>query len=318
MSERITLGVIMDPIQTIRPEKDTTLALLLEAEKRGLDLYYMEVPQLFLQYGIAWGIARRLQVSNDPNHWFSLGEKSALPLDQFDILLMRKDPPVTMEYIYATYILEHAEQNGVLVINKPQALRDVNEKLYTTWFPQCMPPTLVSSSKSILNEFIKEHETVILKPLHGMGGQGILKCHKGDLNQNSMIELLTNNGQEFIMAQLFIPEIEKGDKRILLIDGEPIPYALARIPTENDFRGNLAAGGTGVGQELSDRDWWICEQIGPSLKRKGLMFVGIDIIGDYLTEINVTSPTGVKELEKAFEVDIAAQIMDGIMNKLQG
>jgi len=316
MREARTLGVIMDPIQSIHPEKDTTLAMLIEAQKRGFELYYIEISGLYLLYGSAWAYCHPLQVTNHPKDWFTLGKPSVLPLDQFDVLLMRKDPPVNMEYIYATYILEHAEQNGVLVINKPQSLRDANEKMYTSWFPQCIPPTVVSSSKRVLKDFIEEQETVVLKPLNGKGGENIFKCQVEDPNQSVMIDLLTQNGTLPIMAQLFIPEIEFGDKRILLINGEPIPYALARIPAPNEFRANLAVGGIGEGCELSERDFWICSQIGPRLKEKGLIFVGIDVIGDYLTEINVTSPTCVKELEKEFEIDIAGQIIDCISDKL--
>lgn len=318
MSERPTLGVIMDPIHKINPHKDTTLALLLEAKARGFELYYLEIADLYLQYGIAWGNARKLDVYPDFNAWFALAPEKTLPLDQFDVLLMRKDPPVDLTYIYATYILEHAEQNGALVINKPQSLRDANEKVFATWFPQCMPPSLVSCSPSLLKNFIEEQEIGILKPLDGMGGQGIFKCYKGDPNLSSLIDLLTQQGTRFIMAQRFIPEISAGDKRILFIDGEPIPVGLSRVPAANDFRGNLAAGAIGIGSELTKRDFWICSQVGPVLKEKGLTFVGVDIIGDYLTEINVTSPTCVRELEKAFDIDIAAQVINCIVGKLGG
>jgi len=316
MLERPTLGVIMDPIDTIHPEKDSTLALLIEAQKRDFALYYMELPDLFLQYGLAWSYCRSLDVSTDPKNWYSLSKPAALPLDQFDVLLMRKDPPVNMEYIYATYILEHAEQNGVLVINKPQSLRDANEKLFTTWFPQCMPPTLVTSSKQALKAFVEEHRCAVLKPLDGMGGQRIFKCEITDPNLTVIIESLTNNGLHYIMAQRFIPEITEGDKRILLIEGDPLPYGLARIPAPHEFRGNLAAGGHGIGSPLTERDLWICAQIGPTLREKGLLFAGIDVIGEYLTEINITSPTCIKELEKAFEVDIAGEVLDCICEKL--
>jgi len=318
MQERPKLGVIMDPISKINPKKDTTLSLLMAAGVRGFDLYYLELKDLFLQYGIPWGHCRPLQVFNDLKQWYNLGETNPLPLDQFDILLMRKDPPVNMQYIYATYILERAEQNGTLVVNSPQALRDANEKLFATWFPQCMPPTLVSVDKSTLMDFIQENRLVVLKPLDSMGGKNILKCDASDPNLSVLIDLLTQEGSQYIMAQQFIPEIiAQGDKRILLIDGEPIPYALARIPADNDFRGNLAVGAQGVGCHLTERDFWICGQVGPKLREKGLLFVGIDVIGDYLTEINVTSPTCVKELEKAFEIDISSKIVDCIIHKLQ-
>lgn len=316
MSQQISLGVVMDPIASIYPEKDTTLALLLAAQQRGWALSYMETQDLFLKYGTAWGYTRSLKVQDDPSEWFFLDVPKEQPLDHFDVILMRKDPPVTIDYIYATYILEHAEANGTLVVNKPQSLRDANEKLYTSWFPQCMPPTLVSANIESLNAFLQAHETVVFKPLAGMGGHSIFKCTMDDPNRSVMLELLTNRGQNYIMAQRFIPDITKGDKRIFLIDGDPLPYALARIPQFGETRGNLAAGGTGHGQPLSDRDWWICNQIGPTLKEKGLFLVGIDVIGDYLTEINITSPTCIRELERAFSVKIADKILDCIAEKL--
>jgi glutathione synthase len=318
MLDRLQMGVIMDPLDTIHPEKDTTLALLAEADRRGFALYYMELNALFLQYGIAWGNCRALQLHFDKNPWYSLEAPVSRPLDQFDILLMRKDPPVNLQYLYSTYILEHAESNGVLIVNKPQSLRDANEKLFATWFPQCMPPTLVSSSKPLLKDFVETHECVVFKPLDSMGGHNIFKCQWGDPNLTMIIDFLTQKESLYVMAQRFVPEITEGDKRILLIDGKPIPYALARIPAANEFRGNLAAGGRGEGRELTERDWWICSQIGPLLREKGLTFVGIDVIGEYLTEINVTSPTCVKELEKEFEIDIAGKIVDCIMEKLKG
>ena len=318
MLERPQMGVIMDPLDTIHPEKDTTLALLAEADRRGFALYYMELDALFLQYGIAWGNCRALELHLDKNPWYSLQAPVSRPLDQFDVLLMRKDPPVNLQYLYSTYILEHAESNGVLIVNKPQSLRDANEKLFATWFPQCMPPTLVSSSQSILKDFVETHECAVFKPLDSMGGHNIFKCQRDDPNLTMIIDFLTQKESLYAMAQRFVPEITEGDKRILLIDGEPIPYALARIPAKNEFRGNLAAGGRGEGRELTERDWWICSQIGPLLREKGLIFVGIDVIGEYLTEINVTSPTCVKELEKAFEIDIAGKIIDSIMEKLKG
>jgi glutathione synthase len=318
MLERPQLGVIMDPIDTIHPEKDTTLALLVEADRRGFALYYMTLDSLFLQYGIAWGNCCALQLHNGKDPGYSLSAPVSRPLDQFDILLMRKDPPVNLAYLYSTYILEHAESNGVLIINKPQSLRDANEKLFATWFPQCMPPTLVSASKSILKDFVEEHECVVFKPLDSMGGHNVFKCQRGDPNLTMILDFLTQKEMLYVMAQRFIPEITEGDKRILLIDGKPIPYALARIPATNEFRGNLAAGGRGEGRSLTERDWWICSQIGPVLREKGLTFVGIDVIGEYLTEINVTSPTCLKELEKEFEIDIAGKIVDCIMEKLRG
>lgn len=318
MSLPLTLGVIMDPIINIHPKKDTTLALLLKAQSWGWQIQYFESKDLFLKYGNPWGVSHTLTVKDDPTDWFELGEKKELPLDQFDILLMRKDPPVDMEYIYTTYILEHAEQNGTLVVNKPQSLRDANEKLFTTWFPQCMPPTLVSSRESQIKEFIAEQETVVLKPLDSMGGRNIFKCHVDDPNLTVIIEHLTHYGQRHVMTQRYLPQItETGDKRILIIDGEPVPYALARMPKSGEFRGNLAAGGTGQGVKLTERDLWICNQVGPVLKEKGLFFVGIDVIGDYLTEINVTSPTCVRELEAEFSIDVSGRILECLYSQIQ-
>jgi glutathione synthase len=317
MFEQPSLGVIMDPMSEIHPEKDTTLALLLEAQRRGWQLYYLELTDLFLRYGAAWGTTRPLQVFDDLNHWYRMGDRIEQPLDQFDVLLMRKDPPVDMNYIYATYILEHAESNGTLVVNKPQSLRDANEKLYTTWFPQCMAPTIVSASIAKIKEFVEEHEKVVLKPLDGMGGKGIFKCDIHDPNITVIIETVTQSGTTYCMAQRFIPEITEGDKRIILIDGEPIPYALARVPKMGEFRGNLAAGGRGHAVTLTERDRWICSQVGPTLREKGLVLVGLDVIGDYLTEINVTSPTCVRELEAECSLDIAGSILDCIAEKLE-
>lgn len=316
MSDPISLGVVMDPIQSIHPEKDSTLALLLKAQSRGFQLSYLEMQDLYIKYGSAWGHSKALRVYDDSHQWYSLGEAKEQPLDQFDVILMRKDPPVTLEYIYSTYILEHAKANGTLIINDPQSLRDANEKIYITWFPQCMPPTLLSANPEALKNFLQEQETVVFKPLAGMGGRNIFRCDSRDPNVNVILENLTNSGQSYVMAQRFIEEIYQGDKRILLIDGEPIPYALARVPKQGDFRGNLAAGGKGHGMPLSERDEWICQQVGPQLKEKGLVFVGIDVIGDYLTEINVTSPTCIRELEAEFDIDISGQLLDCITEKL--
>lgn len=317
MNKTIALGVVMDNIAHIDPGKDTTLVLLQEAEARGWQLHYMELPDLFLKYGAAWGKTKPLQVFNDLYQWYTLGESNEQPLDHFDVILMRKDPPVDMDYIYATYILEHAEANGTLVVNRPQALRDANEKLYATWFPQCMAPTLVSADMDALRLFIEEHQEAVLKPLAGMGGHNIYKCTPDDLNLTVILESLTTKGKNYVMAQRFIPEIYQGDKRIFLIDGDPIPYALARIPKSGEFRGNLAAGGSGQGLPLSERDWWICNQVGPTLRDRGFLFVGLDVIGNYLTEINVTSPTCVRELQSSYDINIAGNILDAIEEKLE-
>ncbi len=317
MQDRPILAVVMDPLSMIHPKKDTTVALLLKAQSLGWSLQYLTLQDLSLKYGSAWGRARPLEVFDLQQGWFALGEARDAPLSQFDVILMRKDPPVDLEYLYATYILEQAEANGSLVINKPQSLRDANEKLYAHSFPQCMPPTLVSASIIQLKNFIHEQETAVIKPLHGMGGKSVFKCSAHDPNLNVILETLTQYGNNYAIVQQFIPEIVEGDKRILLIDGEPIPYALARIPQNGDFRANLAVGGVGECVELTDRDYWICAQVGPQLREKGLFFVGLDVIGEYLTEINVTSPTCVRELEAECDIDISGRIMDTIMKKLE-
>ena len=310
------LGVLMDSIATIKSYKDTTFAMLLGAQARGWDLHYMKMRDLSLRDGVAFGHARNLKVMDNNEHWYSLGEAELLPLHQLDVILMRKDPPIDMEYMFATHMLEMAESQGALVVNKPQSLRDANEKLSTAWFPQCCVPTIVTRDADDIRAFLIEHRDVILKPLDGMGGTSIFRVRQGDPNTNVIIETLTTQPDRYAMVQRFIPEIDKGDKRIILIDGEPVPYALARIPAEGETRGNLAVGGQGVGVELSDRDYWICEQVAPVLKEKGLLFVGLDVIGDYLTEVNVTSPTCIRELDGLYNLNIAAQFMDCISSKL--
>ena len=313
----IKLGVVMDSIATINTKKDSTFAMLLAAQARGWPISYMEINDLSVTDGIAYGNTCLLTVNDDPGNWFTFGESLTQPLHELDVILMRKDPPFNMEYIYATYILELAERQGTLVVNKPQTLRDANEKLSTSWFPQCTTPTLVSRSRKQFIEFLKIHKDLIFKPLHGMGGVSIFRVREGDGNTNVIIETLTEQETRFAMAQRFIPEIVQGDKRILLVNGEAVPYALARIPAEGESRGNLAAGGTGVGVPLSERDLWICEQVSRTLVEKGLLFVGLDVIGDYLTEINITSPTCIRELDKLYGLDIAGQLMDAIEQKLQ-
>ncbi|MEO6697411.1 MAG: glutathione synthase [Gammaproteobacteria bacterium] len=308
----LRLGVVMDPIASINIKKDSSFAMLLEAQRRGWPIAYMEQGDLFLRDGKTYARMRSLRVEDNPKHWFELGGETTEPLTALDVILMRKDPPFDMEYIYTTYLLERAEVEGVLVVNKPQALRDCNEKLFTAWFPQCIPPTLVTRRKMQLRDFLNEHADIILKPLGGMGGASVFRLRAGDPNIAVVIETMTQHEQLFIMAQKFIAEINEGDKRILLVNGEPIPYALARIPAEGETRGNLAAGGRGVGVPLSPRDRWICEQVGPTLRDKGLLFVGLDVIGDYLTEINVTSPTCVRELDALYGLNISALLLDAI------
>lgn len=313
----IKLGILMDPIDTINIKKDTSFALLLEAQARHWDIYYLEPTDVWLQDGITWGSMHSLQVQDDPLDWFKLGETVKQPLHTLNVLLMRKDPPFNIDYIYLTYLLELAEAKGLFVVNKPASLRDANEKLFTAWFPQCCPKTLVTSRTELLKEFIQQEKDIIIKPLSVMGGQSIFHIRINDPNIPVIIETMTNNEQCLVMAQRFIPEIKNGDKRIILIDGKPIPYALARIPQPGDFRGNLAAGAKGEGRKLTTQDQWICDQIAPTLQEKGLWFVGIDVIGNYLTEINVTSPTGVRELNSQFKLNIAGECLNFIENQIK-
>ena len=310
------LGVLMDPIVDIKPVKDSTLAMLLAAQARGWTLSYMEQADLYLRDGVAHTRRRTLTVRDDAEHWFSLGGEQDGPMSNLDLVLMRKDPPFDMEYVYSTYILERAEQAGVLVVNRPQSLRDANEKAYTSWFPDCCPPTLMSRDMGRIRAFLHEHKKIVVKPLEGMGGLLVFVLNEGDPNISVVLETLTQDGSRLTVAQKYVPEIKDGDKRILLIDGEPVPYALARVPAPGEARGNLAAGGTGVGVPLSARDRWICSRVGPTLKAKGLTFVGLDVIGDWLTEINVTSPTCIRELDTIYSLDIAGQLMDVLAKKL--
>ncbi len=313
----INLGIVMDPIETIKVSKDSSFAMLLAAQERDWTLWYMTLNDLWLRDGQAYAFMRRLQVRDDPKSWFTLGQPETAPLSRLSVILMRKDPPFDLEYIVATYLLEQAEATGTLIVNKPQSLRDANEKLYTAWFPQCCTPTLVTRRAACLREFLQAHEEIILKPLDGMGGTSIFRLTETDINTSVIIETMTQHEQRFVMAQRFIPNIVQGDKRILLINGEPIPYALARIPAPGELRGNLAAGGRGEGIALSARDEWICRQVGPVLREKDLLFVGLDVIGDYLTEINVTSPTCIRELDQLYGLDIAGQLMNVIEDKLK-
>lgn len=311
-----SLGVVMDPISSINYNKDTTLALLLAAQRRGYKLFYMEQQHLFLENGNPRAEVRPLKVMENPFKWYELKESSSIPLEELDAVLMRKDPPFDAEFIYSTYILEAAERRGTLIVNKPQSLRDCNEKVFATEFPECTPPLLVSRDDRRLKKFLAEHLDVVFKPLDGMGGTSIFRVTQDDQNLNVILETLTKNGSETIMAQKYLPEITTGDKRILVVDGTVIPYCLARIPADGEFRGNLAAGGQGLVQPLSDRDRWIAEQIAPILKEKGLIFVGLDVIGDYLTEINVTSPTCVREIDNAEGTGIGELLLDAIDARL--
>ncbi|MCH8845338.1 MAG: glutathione synthase [Proteobacteria bacterium] len=306
------LGIIMDPIDGINIKKDSSFAMLLEAQSRAWDIYYMEMDDLFLVNDIPSATTRKMTVEDETSRWYQFHQATTLSLFDLDVILMRKDPPFNMEYIYATYLLELAHRQGTLVVNDPASLRDANEKLFVSWFPQCTTPTLVARKSEHIHAFLDEHRDIILKPLDGMGGASIFRIQHSDQNTNVIIETLTENGNRHAMAQRFIPEIVHGDKRILMIDGEPVPYALARIPKEGEIRGNLAAGGSAKGVELTSRDRWICEQLAPTLKEKGLLFVGIDVIGDYLTEINVTSPTCIRELDTIYDLNIAGDLMDAI------
>ncbi len=306
------VGVVMDPIASITPYKDTTLAMMLEIRRRGWDLRYMTLEDIYLDSGRAMGRHRALEVFDDDHDWFRLGEAQTGDLGELDVILMRKDPPFDMEYIYATYILERAEAQGTEVVNRPRALRDVSEKVYTAWFPDCCPATRIDRSRERLRAFIAELGHAVLKPLDGMGGREIYVVRDGDPNTSVILDHLTEDGNRFALAQQYLPEISEGDRRILLVDGEPVPGALARIPAKGETRGNLAAGGRGEGSALSERDHWLCQRIGPVMREKGLRFVGLDVIGDYVTEINVTSPTCVRELDQIFGLNISASLMDAI------
>ena len=306
------LGIIMDPIGGINIKKDSSFAMLLAARERGWRLYYMELRDIYLDNAVPMGRMRRLEVRDDPQDWFLLGGQTTEPLQWLDILLMRKDPPFDLEYIYATYILEHAERLGALVANKPAALRAANEKFFITHFSEHIAPTRVSRDMATLFEFIQAQQMAIIKPLDGMGGDGIYKVSAGDPNCRVILEDMTRHNTAFVMAQKYLPEIKAGDKRILLIDGAPVPYALARIPAEGETRANLARGGTGRGVALSPRDRAICAAVGPRLRELGLWFVGLDVIGDYLTEINVTSPTCIRELDSLYDLDIGGRLLDAL------
>jgi glutathione synthase len=307
----------MDPIGSINVKKDSTLAMLVEAHSRDWEIHYMEMDDLYLEMGQSRARTRKLAVSYDANGWFEFGSEQDIALSDLSVILMRKDPPFDIEFIYATYLLELAESAGALVVNKPQSLRDANEKLFTAWFPQCRPACLVPRDQARLRAFLEQHDDIVVKPLGGMGGESVFRVQMNNPNIGVIFETLTKHGTLYAMAQKFIPEIVDGDKRILMINGEPVPYALARVPQAGETRGNLAAGGKGIGVELSDRDRWICEQVAPTLKEKGLIFVGLDVIGDYLTEINVTSPTCIRELDEQYNINISAMLMDVIEQKVQ-
>jgi glutathione synthase len=318
MTQNIRLAVVMDPIAGINYAKDSTLAMLLAAQTRGFELHYLEQQDLFVRDGSAMGHTRLLTVKADPASWFTLGERSIQPLGGFDCILMRKDPPFDMEFIYSTYILDRAEAQGALVVNRPQGLRDINEKMYTAWFPQCCPPTLITRSMADMDAFLREHGKIVCKPLDGMGGRSIFVTDQSDKNSRVIFETLSANGSRYALVQRYLPEIvATGDSRVLLVDGQAVPYALARIPDAHDNRGNLAAGAQGIGRPLNDRDRWLAAQIGPTLAARGMLFVGLDVIGDQVTEINVTSPTGVRELDKQFNLSIGDLLVQAIQRRLR-
>ncbi|MGZ8185799.1 MAG: glutathione synthase [Methylobacter sp.] len=308
----IKLGMVMDSIAHINIKKDTSFAMLLEAQSRGWELHYMELNDLYLRNGRAYARTRTLQVQRNEQQWHRFIEEQDIPLDQLDVIMMRKDPPFDQEYIYATYLLERAENLGVYVVNKPQSLRDANEKLFTAWFPQCCAETLVAREPARIRSFLQEQGEIILKPLDGMGGTSIFHLRQGDPNLSVILETMTQYNKRYVMAQKYLPAIKDGDKRIIVVNGEAVPYALARIPAQGETRGNLAAGGSAEGRPLTERDHWIANEVGPTLRQKGLVFAGLDVIGDTLTEINVTSPTCVQELDRQFGLNIAGLLLDHI------
>ena len=313
----IKLGIVMDPIASINIKKDTSFAMLLEAQRRGYELHYMEMNDLYLENGVSHARTRLLSVEQNYDKWYEFGSEQDIKLADLDVVLMRKDPPFDTEFIYATYILERAEEQGTLIVNKPQSLRDCNEKLFTAWFSELTPETLVTRNKAQLKAFWEKHGDIIMKPLDGMGGASIFRVKAGDPNLGVIAETLTELGSRYCMAQNYLPAIKDGDKRVLVVDGEPVPYCLARIPQGGETRGNLAAGGRGEARPLTESDWEIARRVGPTLKAKGLIFVGLDIIGDRLTEINVTSPTCVREIEAAFpDISITGMLMDAIERRI--
>lgn len=305
---KLQVGVLMDPIEKIKPYKDSTFAMLLAAQARGHQLHYFTQGDLALRDGEPYGRGRALEVRDTRSDWATLGAAQWTPLAELDVLLLRKDPPVDTAFVHDTLLADRAEAAGVLLVNRPGALRDCNEKLFATHFPQCTPPSVVARDPEVLRAFISEHGQVVAKVLDAMGGASIFRVAAGDPNINVIMETLTREGRDFALVQRYLPEIIHGDKRILLIDGEPVPYALARIPQGGEFRGNLARGGRAAGVELSARDRWLCAQVAPELRRRGLLFVGLDVIGDYITEINVTSPTCIRELDQLYGLDIAGTL----------
>jgi len=317
MPGRVRLLVVMDPIESINPKKDSTLAMLLAAQLRGWEIDYAELKDLSLRDGVAWGSVASLQVFDGLERWFERSPPRRMRLGDYSTVLMRKDPPFDTEFIYATYILDRAKSAGALVVNDPEGLRNMNEKVYTAWFPECCAPTLVTRDMRDMSAFLREHGKAVVKPLDGMGGRSIFVLEEGDKNRNVVLETLTDYGRRFAIMQRYLPEIATaGDCRVILVDGEPVPFVLRRMPAAEDNRGNLAAGARAETRPLNDRDRWLCAQIGPKLRAAGMLFVGLDVIGDYVTEINVTSPTGIRELNRAHPVDIGDSLMNVIARKL--
>jgi glutathione synthase len=316
-SKTIKIGIVMDPISEVKVAKDSSMAMMLEAQQRGYEIYYMEMKDLYLDRGQARANTQKIKVFDDTQHWYELSDQQDIPLSDLDAILMRKDPPFDTEFIYATYILERAEVEGTLIVNKPQSLRDCNEKLFTAWFADLTPRTLVTRNDVQIRAFHKELKDIIIKPLDGMGGSSIFRIKEDDANVGVIIETLTNHGQQYAMIQEYMPEIVDGDKRILIVNGEPMPYCLARIPAQGETRGNLAAGGRGVARPLSPSDKLIADTIAPALKKRGLFFVGLDVIGDKVTEINVTSPTCIREIEAAYPINISGKLMDAIEENIR-
>jgi glutathione synthase len=314
----IKLGIVMDPIASINIKKDTSFAMLQAAQARGYDISYMEMADLYLDNGRPMALMRKLKVENDSKQWFSFHGEVEQSLAELDVILMRKDPPFDGEFLYATQMFELAEQAGTLVVNKAQSLRDFNEKLFTSWFPELIPDTLVTRNKKLIKAFHQKHKDIICKPLDGMGGTSIFRVKEDGNNLGVITETLTELGTRYAMFQRYLPAIKDGDKRILIVDGQVVPFCLARLPSEGENRGNLAAGGTGRAQPLSDSDRQLAETIAPLLVEKGLIFVGLDVIGDRITEINVTSPTCVREIEAAYDVDITGMLFDAIERRLAG
>jgi len=317
MPERPSLAVLMDPLETIKPAKDSTIAMLSAAAQRGCDTWYFGQADLWVRDGRAIARMRPIEVIAEGKDWYRTGDPVVRPLARIDAVLMRKDPPFDTEYVYTSYLLERAEAEGVLVVNRPQGLRDMNEKVYTAWFPDCCAPTLITRDMDRMQAFLAEHGRAVCKPLHSMGGRSIFALEQGDMNARVVFETLTGYGQYYAMVQRYLPEITvSGDARILLVDGEPMPHALARMPGRTDHRGNLAAGATGVARELDDRDRWLCSRIGPVMRERGMLFVGLDVIGGFVTEINVTSPTGIRELQAQRGHDIAGVLIDAVLGRV--